>query len=87
MPCQIGRLGGDPFGRTELTRDFVADWKTKREWHYYALEQMEASIYKMSSAYTMVRQDKPGKFVYRDADWEPVHASGLRHEYSLWNHT
>ena len=63
MPCQIGRLG------TELTRDFVADWKTKREWHHYALEQMEAAGYTMSSPYTLVRQHEPGKFVYRDTGW------------------
>ena len=56
----------DIFGGKDL---FVADWKTKREWHHYAFEQMAAAGYKMSSAYTMVKQDKPGKFVYRDAVW------------------
>ena len=56
----------DIFGGKDL---FVADWKTKREWHHYAFEQLAAAGYKMSSAYTMVKQDKPGKFVYRDAVW------------------
>ena len=56
----------DIFGGKDL---FVADWKTKREWHHYAFEQMAGVGYKMSSAYTMVKQDKPGKFVYRDAVW------------------
>ena len=56
----------DIFGGKDL---FVADWKTKREWHHYAFEQLAAAGYKMSSAYTMVKNDKPGKFVYRDAVW------------------
>ena len=56
----------DIFGGKDL---YVADWKTKREWHHYAFEQMAAAGYKMSSAYTMVKGDKPGKFVYRDAVW------------------
>ena len=30
---------------------------------------MAAAGYKVSSAYTMVKQGKPGKFVYRDAVW------------------
>ena len=56
----------DLFGGKDL---YVADWKTKREWHHYAFEQMADAGYKMSSAYTMVKGDKPGKFVYRDAVW------------------
>ena len=48
----------------------VANWKTKREWHNYAFEQFELAGYGNSSAYTMVRKDKPGRFVYRDAVWQ-----------------
>ncbi len=56
----------DLFGGKDL---FVADWKTKREWHHYAFEQLATAGYKMSSAYTMVKPDKPGQFLYRDAVW------------------
>ncbi len=48
----------------------VANWKTKREWHNYAFEQFELAGYGNSSAYTMIRKDKPGRFVYRDAVWQ-----------------
>jgi oxygen-independent coproporphyrinogen-3 oxidase len=47
----------------------VADWKTKREWHAYAFEQLAEAGYEISSAYTMVKKDKVCKFVYRDAVW------------------
>ena len=48
---------------------FVADWKTKREWHHYAFEQFASAGYEVSSAYTMVKKNNPCKFVYRDAVW------------------
>ena len=48
----------------------VANWKTKREWHNYAFEQFELAGYGNSSAYTMVKKDKPCKFVYRNAVWQ-----------------
>ena len=48
----------------------VANWKTKREWHNYAFEQFELAGYGTSSAYTMVKRDKPCRFVYRDAVWQ-----------------
>ena len=47
----------------------VADWKTIREWHNYAFDQLASAGHKISSAYTMVKKDKPVKFVYRDAVW------------------
>ena len=47
----------DILGGSDL---FVADWKTKREWHNYAFEQFAAAGYEMSSAYTMVKKGKPG---------------------------
>ena len=47
----------------------VADWQTKRDWHQYAFEELEAVGYKLSSAYTMVRKEKECRFVYRDSVW------------------
>lgn len=47
----------------------VADWKTKREWNAYAFEQLAKVGYEISSAYTMVKKNKPCRFVYRDAVW------------------
>ncbi len=47
----------------------VADWATKREWHAYAIEQLSAAGYEISSAYTMVKSNGPGQFLYRDSVW------------------
>ncbi len=55
-------LGGDALP--------VADWKLKREWHQYANEQFAKIGYRRSSAYTMVKKQKPAQFVYRDAVWQ-----------------
>ena len=55
-------LGGDALP--------VADWKLKREWHQYAFEQFIQAGYQQSSAYTVLKNDKPCKFVYRDAVWQ-----------------
>lgn len=55
-------LGGDALP--------VADWKLKREWHQYAFEQFIQAGYEQSSAYTVLKNDKPCKFVYRDAVWQ-----------------
>ncbi|MCY4402569.1 MAG: coproporphyrinogen-III oxidase family protein [Candidatus Poribacteria bacterium] len=55
-------LGGDSLP--------VADWKLKREWHQYAFEQFAKSDYEVSSAYTVLKKDKPCQFVYRDAVWQ-----------------
>ena len=57
----------DILGGTALP---VANWKTKREWHNYAFEQFELAGYGNSSAYTMVKKDEPGAFVYRNAVWQ-----------------
>ena len=47
-----------------------ADWQTKRERHQYAFEQLEAQGYRVSSAYTVVREHGgEQRFVYRDALW------------------
>ncbi|MEM8962514.1 MAG: coproporphyrinogen-III oxidase family protein [Acidobacteriota bacterium] len=57
-----GILGGD--------ESPVADWTLKREWNDYAIEELRAAGFDVSSAYTMI---KPGKttaqFRYRDALW------------------
>jgi oxygen-independent coproporphyrinogen-3 oxidase len=47
----------------------LADWATKRAWHDYAFEQLEAAGYELSSAYTMVKRDRKARFVYRDSVW------------------
>jgi len=47
----------------------VADWETKRAWHDYAFEQLEAAGYEVSSAYTVVKRGRPVSFVYRDSVW------------------
>ena len=47
----------------------VAGWPMKQDWQAWAYQEMEAAGYKVSSAYTVVRQDRPGRFVYRDAIW------------------
>jgi len=46
----------------------VADWRQKRLWVDYAFRELEAAGYKVSSAYTLVR-DPDVQFVYRDALW------------------
>jgi oxygen-independent coproporphyrinogen-3 oxidase len=46
----------------------VADWSTKREWVDFAFRELEAAGYRVSSAYTLVR-DPAARFVYRDALW------------------
>jgi len=47
----------------------IADWATKRAWHDYAFEQLEQVGFEVSSAYTVVKRDKPVRFVYRDSVW------------------
>jgi len=47
----------------------IAGWQTRRDWQHYAFEQLAAAGYELSSAYTLVRRDKPCHFVYRDAVW------------------
>jgi len=47
----------------------VADWPTKREWVNYAFEELGEAGYEVSSAYTMVKDTRRTKFVYRDSLW------------------
>ena len=54
----------------------VANWKTKREWHDYAIEQFVAAGYETSSAYTLTKKGRPNKFIYRDALWHSADLIG-----------
>ena len=47
-----------------------ANWQTKREWQAYAFEEFAAAGYRVSSAYTVVKEGRPARFVYRDAVWQ-----------------
>lgn len=50
----------------------VADWETKRAWNDYAIEELKAAGYEVSSAYTLLKRregDKTPRFLYRDSLW------------------
>jgi oxygen-independent coproporphyrinogen-3 oxidase len=47
----------------------IADWPTKRQWVNYAFDAMIAAGYEVSSAYTLVKDRRRTRFVYRDALW------------------
>jgi oxygen-independent coproporphyrinogen-3 oxidase len=47
----------------------LADWDTKRAWHDYAFQQLADAGYEISSAYTMVKNSRRCRFIYRDAVW------------------
>ena len=40
----------------------VADWQTKRDWVQYAFEEFQKSGYKVSSAYTVVKDPTKESF-------------------------
>jgi oxygen-independent coproporphyrinogen-3 oxidase len=48
----------------------VADWETKREWLDYAFDEFVAAGYKISSAYTVVKDSSKVNFSYRDNLWQ-----------------
>lgn len=48
----------------------IADWPTKRAWVSHAIDELGAAGYRTSSAYTLVRRDRPVAFRYRDELWE-----------------
>lgn len=52
----------------------VADWETKRDWLNYAFDEFVAAGYKISSAYTVVKDNNKINFSYRDNLW---HGSDL----------
>jgi len=47
----------------------VADWPTKRAWFDYALDELLAAGYSVSSAYTVVKDKRKVNFSYRDNLW------------------
>jgi oxygen-independent coproporphyrinogen-3 oxidase len=47
----------------------VADWPTKRAWVDFAFEELANVGYSVSSAYTLVKDPKRCRFVYRDSLW------------------
>ncbi len=55
----------------------VADWATKRRWHDEAIETLSENGYEVSSAYTMVREDRRSRFVYRDSVWRGADLLGV----------
>lgn len=48
----------------------VADWPTKRGWVSYAFDEFQKAGYTVTSAYTVVKDPKRIKFVYRDSLWD-----------------
>ena len=48
----------------------VADWPTKRDWLDYAFDEFLAAGYKISSAYTVVKDNHKVNFSYRDNLWQ-----------------
>jgi oxygen-independent coproporphyrinogen-3 oxidase len=48
----------------------VADWPTKREWLNYAFDEFLGAGYKISSAYTVVKDNSKVNFSYRDNLWQ-----------------
>jgi len=55
----------------------VADWDTKRQWVAYGFSELEKAGYKISSAYTAVRNPAKTSFVYRDRLWAGADLLGL----------
>jgi oxygen-independent coproporphyrinogen-3 oxidase len=47
----------------------VADWPTKRAWVDYAFDELARAGYEVSSAYTVVKDNRRCRFVYRDSLW------------------
>ncbi len=69
----------------------VADWTTKRDWVSYAFDQFLSAGYKVSSAYTVVKDTGKINFSYRDNLWRGSdllatgvasfgHASGVHYQ-------
>jgi oxygen-independent coproporphyrinogen-3 oxidase len=48
----------------------VADWDTKRAWLSYAFDEFLGAGYKISSAYTLVKDHQRVNFSYRDQLWQ-----------------
>jgi oxygen-independent coproporphyrinogen-3 oxidase len=56
-------------GQDEPGTFAVADWPTKRSWVNYAFDELTNAGYEVSSAYTMVKDRRRCRFVYRDGLW------------------
>jgi len=56
-------------GQDEPGSFTAADWPTKRAWVRYAFDEMTAAGYEISSAYTLVKDRRRCRFVYRDSLW------------------
>jgi oxygen-independent coproporphyrinogen-3 oxidase len=56
-------------GQDEPSSSPVADWPTKRAWVDYAFNELAGAGYEVSSAYTIVKDKKRCRFVYRDSLW------------------
>lgn len=52
------------------TESPVATWETKRDWVRYAFEEFQTAGYKISSAYTVVKDPNKVNFSYRDNLWQ-----------------
>jgi oxygen-independent coproporphyrinogen III oxidase len=55
----------------------VADWETKRGWVRYAFSELEKAGYTVASGYTVVKDPKKTRFVYRDSLWQGADLIGL----------
>jgi oxygen-independent coproporphyrinogen-3 oxidase len=55
----------------------VADCRTKREWVSYAFSELEKAGYKVTSAYTAVKDPERTRFLYRDFLWTGADMVGL----------
>ncbi len=56
-------------GRDQPNQSPVADWPTKRAWVDFAFNEFIAAGYEVSSAYTVVKDRRRCRFVYRDSLW------------------
>jgi oxygen-independent coproporphyrinogen-3 oxidase len=56
-------------GQDEPSSFAVADWPTKRAWVRYAFDELAKVGYEVSSAYTVVKDRRRCRFVYRDSLW------------------
>jgi oxygen-independent coproporphyrinogen-3 oxidase len=58
-----------PIAGQNAASSAVADWPTKREWVSYAFDELAKAGYEVSSAYTMVKDLRRCRFLYRDSLW------------------
>ncbi len=56
-------------GQDEPSPVALADWPTKRAWVSHAFDELIGAGYHVSSAYTLVKDPKRCRFVYRDSLW------------------